>query len=61
MHSPSPVGWILIIIVALFVFGPKKLPEIGRTLGKTFREFRSSAEGLLGEEKEKKEEVQQKK
>lgn len=56
MHSPNLTGWILIIIAALFVFGPKKLPEIGKTLGKTFREFRSSAEGLLTEDKEKKQE-----
>lgn len=59
MHSPNLTGWILIIFVALFVFGPKKLPEIGRTLGKAFREFRSSAEGLLTEDKEKKEEASQ--
>lgn len=57
MHPPGIAGWILILIVALFVFGPKKLPEIGKALGKTFREFRSSAEGLLNDDKEKKNET----
>jgi sec-independent protein translocase protein TatA len=53
MHAPGLSGWILIIIVALFLFGPKKLPEIGRTLGQTLREFKNSAEGLLKEKEEK--------
>ncbi len=34
----------LIFIVALLVFGPEKLPEIGRTLGKAVREFRKVAD-----------------
>ena len=31
---------LLILVVALVVFGPRKLPELGKTLGSTLREFR---------------------
>lgn len=39
-------GVILILIVALVVFGPNKLPEIGRAVGKSIREFKKATEGL---------------
>jgi len=38
-------GIIVILIVALLVFGPKRLPEIGRSLGKGMREFKDSVTG----------------
>ncbi|HSP13532.1 MAG TPA: Sec-independent protein translocase protein TatB [Thermoanaerobaculia bacterium] len=37
---------ILIFIVALIVFGPKRLPEIGRTLGKAMSEFKKATDDL---------------
>ncbi len=37
---------ILIFIVALIVFGPKRLPEIGRTLGKAMGEFKKATDDL---------------
>jgi len=37
---------MLIFIVALIVFGPKKLPEIGRTLGKALGEFKKATDDL---------------
>lgn len=37
---------IVIFIVAFLVFGPKKLPELGRTLGKGMRELKSAMRGL---------------
>jgi sec-independent protein translocase protein TatA len=36
---------IIILLIALFVFGAKKLPEIGKGLGKSIREFKSSVTG----------------
>jgi TatA/E family protein of Tat protein translocase len=36
----------LIFIIALIVFGPRKLPEIGKTLGKALNEFKNASEEL---------------
>ncbi|OPH53126.1 hypothetical protein BC351_32125 [Paenibacillus ferrarius] len=41
---------LLIAIVALVLFGPQKLPEIGRMLGKTVRDFKKGAHALLNDE-----------
>ena len=38
-------GLIILLIVALLVFGPKRLPEIGRSLGRGMREFKDSVTG----------------
>ncbi|PLR67262.1 MULTISPECIES: twin-arginine translocase TatA/TatE family subunit [Bacillaceae] len=48
-------GLILILIIALIIFGPSKLPEIGRAFGSTLREFKSSTKDLISDEKEEKE------
>lgn len=37
---------LLILVVALIFFGPKKLPEIGRTVGTAIREFRKASQDL---------------
>lgn len=40
-------GELMVIFgLALLIFGPKKLPEIGRTLGRSLREFRSATSDL---------------
>ncbi|EKN70742.1 twin arginine translocase protein A [Neobacillus bataviensis LMG 21833] len=39
-------GLILILTVALVIFGPNKLPEIGRAFGKSIREFKKATEGI---------------
>ena len=39
----------LIMVVALLIFGPKKLPEIGRSLGKTIRSFQDASKEFEAE------------
>ncbi|MEH7249489.1 twin-arginine translocase TatA/TatE family subunit [Neobacillus niacini] len=46
-------GLILILVLALIIFGPKKLPEIGRAFGQTLREFKKSTSELLDDESSK--------
>jgi len=43
---------ILILVVALIIFGPGKLPEVGKSLGRTIKEFRKSTRGGPGEVQE---------
>ena len=46
----GPIGMqeiILILVLALLIFGPKKIPEIARSLGKGFREFKQSTSGIM--------------
>jgi sec-independent protein translocase protein TatA len=42
-------GLILILTLALIIFGPKKLPEIGRAFGQTLREFKKSTRELTND------------
>ncbi|MCL6454126.1 MAG: twin-arginine translocase TatA/TatE family subunit [Alicyclobacillus sp.] len=42
-------GLILILIALLIVFGPKKLPEIGKAFGHSLREFKRATQGLADE------------
>ena len=41
----GPLELILVLVIALVVLGPKKLPEAGRALGKGIREFKDSISG----------------
>lgn len=45
-------GLVIILIIALVIFGPKKLPEIGRAFGRTLSEFKSATRELIDEDKE---------
>ncbi|MCP3028609.1 twin-arginine translocase TatA/TatE family subunit [Halobacillus sp. A5] len=45
-------GLILVLVIALIIFGPSKLPEIGRAFGSTLKEFKNATTELVnGEEK----------
>lgn len=45
----SPFHWLLVIVAGLILFGSKRLPEVGRSLGRSISEFKK---GLREEEKE---------
>ncbi|ADM69033.1 MULTISPECIES: twin-arginine translocase TatA/TatE family subunit [Paenibacillus] len=50
MPNIGAPGYILLIILALLLFGPNKLPELGRAVGRTFREFKNGARDILSED-----------
>ncbi|MFS0865356.1 twin-arginine translocase TatA/TatE family subunit [Fredinandcohnia sp. 179-A 10B2 NHS] len=41
---------ILIVFAALLIFGPKKLPQLGRAAGNTLREFKNATKGLADDD-----------
>ena len=45
----GPVEMIMVFLVVLLLFGAKRLPEIGSSLGKGIREFKSSVTDIKGE------------
>jgi len=47
---------LLLLLVLLLVFGPKRLPEMGRSMGRGMREFKDSLTGKLGDEEEEEDE-----
>lgn len=52
---------IIILVIALLIFGPKKLPELARSTGKAINEFRKASAGIIDEEESKKETKEAKK
>lgn len=40
---------LIILVVALLLFGPRKLPELGRSLGQSIREFKKGAQSIREE------------
>ncbi|MBO1514985.1 twin-arginine translocase TatA/TatE family subunit [Metabacillus bambusae] len=45
-------GLVLILIIALVIFGPSKLPEIGRAFGNTLKEFKKATNDLVNGDNE---------
>lgn len=41
----NPTHWLVLLAIAVFVFGPKRLPEVGRSLGAGIRGFRAALGG----------------
>ncbi|MEK3797450.1 twin-arginine translocase TatA/TatE family subunit [Peribacillus sp. FSL H8-0477] len=49
-------GLILLLVLVLIIFGPKKLPEIGRAFGQTLQEFKKSTRELTKDDDDVKDE-----
>jgi sec-independent protein translocase protein TatA len=59
----GPIGiqeMILILIIALVIFGPKRLPELGRSIGKTLAEFKRASNEIKQNIEKELEEPEQK-
>jgi len=50
MPNVGPLEIAVVLVIALVVFGPKRLPEIGKSMGKGMREFKQSVSGITGED-----------
>jgi sec-independent protein translocase protein TatA len=44
-NNIGPTELIIVLVIALLVIGPKRLPEVGKSLGKGMREFKDSLSG----------------
>lgn len=53
-------GLIIILVIVLIIFGPKKLPEIGSAVGKTLSEFKRSAKDIMDDDEDEKPVVKEK-
>jgi len=45
VFDPSPIHIVLLLLIVLLIFGTKRLPEMGRSLGRGIREFKGSVTG----------------
>jgi sec-independent protein translocase protein TatA len=45
MPNVGPLELAIVLIIALVIFGPKRLPELGKSLGNGLREFKNSVSG----------------
>jgi sec-independent protein translocase protein TatA len=45
MPSIGPLEIVIVLIIVLVIFGPKRLPDLGRSLGRGMREFKDSVTG----------------
>lgn len=53
MPNVGPLELIIVLAIALIVLGPKKLPEVGRSIGSGLREFKDSVSGDRRDEEER--------
>jgi sec-independent protein translocase protein TatA len=56
MNNIGISGLVLILVLALVLFGPKKLPELGRAIGHTLKEFKNATRGLTKDDEEEEKE-----
>jgi sec-independent protein translocase protein TatA len=53
MSGIGATGIIFLVLVALLLFGPNKLPELGRAFGRTLREFKAGARDIMDDDDRK--------
>ena len=46
MPTPGPLELVIILVIALLILGPGKLPDVGAALGKSIKEFRKASSDL---------------
>ena len=58
MPNIGPMELIIVLVIVLLIFGPKRLPGLGRSLGSGMREFKDSVTGKTKDEDEAPEQLQ---
>jgi sec-independent protein translocase protein TatA len=58
MPNVGPLELAVVLIIALVIFGPKRLPELGKSMGKGIREFRASISGKGDDDDDDKPEIE---
>ena len=56
----GPMELIVVLIIALVVLGPKKLPEVGKSLGQGMRSFKESISGMADKDEEETKQIKAK-
>ena len=59
--APGIGSLLIIAVIALLIFGPKKLPEIGKAFGSSLREFKNATKGLTSDDDDTVKKVEDKK
>jgi sec-independent protein translocase protein TatA len=59
MPNVGPMELIIVLVIALVVLGPKRLPEVGRSVGRGMREFKESISGVNDRDDEDDDDVAQ--
>ena len=58
MPNVGPLELAVVLVIALVVFGPKRLPELGKSMGRGIREFRASISGKGDDDDDDKPEIE---
>ncbi len=54
----SPMHWIIVLVVVLVIFGPKRIPEIGKAIGEGIKSLKQASEGKEEEKEQQVEKVE---
>jgi sec-independent protein translocase protein TatA len=58
MPTPGPLELVIVLVIVLVIFGPKRLPSLGRQLGSGMREFKDSISGKAGRDDDEDEDAE---
>jgi sec-independent protein translocase protein TatA len=59
MPNVGPMELVIVLVIALIVLGPKRLPEVGRSVGRGMREFKESISGENAHDEDDEDDVAQ--
>ncbi len=57
MGGMSIIHWVILGVIAMFFFGPSRLPKMGQSLGEAIRGFKKGLEGTLDEDEKSRDQI----